>query len=242
MFNIFIDDISDIFDGSCDPVKVDDIGLNHHLYADDLILLSNSSNGLQNSLSKLDTFCETWQLNVKVQKSKIMVFSPLGRVPKNFYFKIKGQDMEIVQKFCYLGITISSTGSFHYTKKNLHDKGAKALFPLVSTIKTFDLPPMLSLALFRQLISPILTYGCEIWGSYTQHQLRSMELDKCFISEYAVDNEIENVHLKFCKMLLGVKRNCSSLAVLGDLGKISVTMNTLTRIVTYWHRLAPTVL
>lgn len=34
-----------------------------------------------------------------------MVFSPQGRVPKKFLFKIKGQDMKIVHKFCYLGIT-----------------------------------------------------------------------------------------------------------------------------------------
>ena len=58
----------------------------------------------------------------------------------------------------------------------------------------------------------------------------------------ASENEIEEVRLKFCKMLLGVKRNCTSLAVLGDLGEIPVTMNMLTRIVTYWHRLAPKVL
>ena len=65
------------------------------------------------------------------------------------------------------------TGSFHYTKKNLQDKGAKALFPLAGKTEKFDLPPMLSVALFRILISSVFTYSCEIWASFSQ--LRSME-------------------------------------------------------------------
>ena len=42
LFNIFIDDIKDIFDDSCDPVNLFDVPLTHLLYADDLILMARS--------------------------------------------------------------------------------------------------------------------------------------------------------------------------------------------------------
>ena len=44
------------------------------LYADDLVLLSHSQQGLQNSLDKLSTFCEQWKMQVNLKKTKIMVF------------------------------------------------------------------------------------------------------------------------------------------------------------------------
>jgi len=39
------------------------------MYADDLILLSETAEGLQNSLSKLSTYCEEWGLQVNVKKN-----------------------------------------------------------------------------------------------------------------------------------------------------------------------------
>ena len=51
LFNIFFDDVEEIFDTSCDPVILTDgLSINHLLYADDMAILSLSSDGLQNSL------------------------------------------------------------------------------------------------------------------------------------------------------------------------------------------------
>ena len=56
-FNITINDIPTYFDPSCDPVKLTKERINCLLYADDLILLSNSTESLQNCVDKLPTFC-----------------------------------------------------------------------------------------------------------------------------------------------------------------------------------------
>ena len=40
LFNLYIDDISEIFDNECDPIAFRDKELNHFLYSDDLVLLS----------------------------------------------------------------------------------------------------------------------------------------------------------------------------------------------------------
>ena len=58
LFNLFINDIPSIFDHSCTPVQLDHSKISCLMYADDLILLSETAEGLQNRLSKLSTYCE----------------------------------------------------------------------------------------------------------------------------------------------------------------------------------------
>ena len=51
LFNLYIDDIKDLFDNTCDPVYLLDKPLSHLLYADDLALISTSQSGLNNCLA-----------------------------------------------------------------------------------------------------------------------------------------------------------------------------------------------
>ena len=74
LFNLFINDLPDIFNRSCTPVALNDTELSCLLYADDLVLLSESKAGLQNCLTKLDRYTKKWKLNINFKKSKVMVF------------------------------------------------------------------------------------------------------------------------------------------------------------------------
>ena len=52
------------------------------LYADDLIILSRSTEaGLQNCLNALAQYCRSWMLNINPKKTKVMIFQ--RRVKKN---------------------------------------------------------------------------------------------------------------------------------------------------------------
>ena len=79
LFNIFINDIPSYFDSSCDAVCLSKEHINCLLYADDLVLSSNSEKGLQNCLKKLSTFCNGWGMNVNLDKTKTLMFSPCTR-------------------------------------------------------------------------------------------------------------------------------------------------------------------
>ena len=45
------------------------------------------------------------------------------------------------------------------------------------------------------------------------------------------------MHLKFLKLILGAKRNCPSLCVLGETGELPLTIIAAIRVIKYWHRL-----
>ena len=69
IFNLYLNDIVDALNKEeCDPVKLDSTNFNCLLYADDIILLSESKVGLQNCLDKLSQCCESWCLNVNYEK------------------------------------------------------------------------------------------------------------------------------------------------------------------------------
>jgi hypothetical protein len=45
-------------------------GLGNPLVSDDLLVISESKEGLQNSINKLSDFCDNWQLTVNVKKKQ----------------------------------------------------------------------------------------------------------------------------------------------------------------------------
>ena len=70
LFNIFINDIPDIFDTNCDPVQLGTEKLNCLMYADDLILMSETKEGLQNCLNKLQEYTMKWNLKINIYFSE----------------------------------------------------------------------------------------------------------------------------------------------------------------------------
>jgi hypothetical protein len=83
-----------------DPVELDSRPVHCVMYADDIILLSSSANGLQEKLNKLDKFCNDWCLDVNINKTKIMIFNKAGR-NINHNFTVDNKNIE-----CFLHINI----------------------------------------------------------------------------------------------------------------------------------------
>ena len=54
--------------GNCDLVRVGDLFVNCLMYANDIVLLSESKSALQSSLNILVTYCSNWKLQVNVEK------------------------------------------------------------------------------------------------------------------------------------------------------------------------------
>jgi retron-type reverse transcriptase len=87
-FNIYLSDLPSIFDSNCDPVTLNNTSLSCLMYADDLIILSESAKGLKCALDKLYQYCMKWKLVVNIDKSNIMIFNKSGRVLDKFQFKL----------------------------------------------------------------------------------------------------------------------------------------------------------
>ena len=58
------------------------------MYADDIFLLSTSTEGLQQRLNVLNKFCQEWCLDLNVSKTKILIFNKAGKLIKDNYILI----------------------------------------------------------------------------------------------------------------------------------------------------------
>ena len=109
------------------------------LYADDIIIFAEDEDNLQHSLNILEQYCSTWKLRVNTNTTKVMVFRKGGRLPENLHFYYGGSELEIVNKFVYLGVTFSTGVSFHETQNDLSGKALKAIFQMTKILNNTNL-------------------------------------------------------------------------------------------------------
>ena len=86
------------------------------LYADDTALMADSSDGLQKTLNCFEKSCDLWTLTVNTTKTKVVIFSK-KKVWQNQSFKIKGQHIEIIDSYSYLGMLLNYNGNVCTTRK-----------------------------------------------------------------------------------------------------------------------------
>ena len=111
LFNLFIDDVLSIFDANCNQPILGDIPVHSLLYADDLVLFSETPEGLQHSLALLDRYCQRWHLNINIRKTKAVTFQNGAAMPK-CKFHINDQAIENAKSYVYLGTIITQNGNF----------------------------------------------------------------------------------------------------------------------------------
>ena len=81
------------------------------------------------------------------------------------------KEIESVSSFNYLGMIINANGSLHNSVENLSCKAQRAVYALNNRFPIKRLPIKAALKLFFQyfvdsIITPIPSYGSEIWGTY----------------------------------------------------------------------------
>ena len=57
-------------ENKCDPAKLITENVSCLLYADDLVLVSESATGLQNCLDNLNKYIQRWKLSINFSKNK----------------------------------------------------------------------------------------------------------------------------------------------------------------------------
>ena len=224
LFNIFINGIFDrLAEGDCDPVTLNEIDkINALAYADDIVLLSTSRNGLQKALNVVQQYCQDWKLKVNHKKTKCMTFTR-GTQKEKTQFIMEGEALENVKEYKYLGIMINKKNcTFTPAIKALKIKATRALYAIKAKVNINRLPIKMALKLFDSLVKPILLYASETWEPFLDNDYEKWE-----------HNEIEKVHVQFLKQLIGVNRSATNLLVRGETNRHSLQQEVLKRHIKY---------
>lgn len=230
LFSLFMNDIPEkLRKEGCLGVKLKNQLLNCLMFADDLILISQTAEGLQNSLNVLNKHANEWKLKINTSKTKVMIFNKQGRKSQtqDHSFHLDKEPLEFVQQHTYLGLVMSSSGRFTFAREILSQKALKVLSMIrrmlsncvQATTKTYC-------KLFDALVKPVLLYGSEIWGPELLNY--KTPFDK---------SVIEQVHLRFCKQILHIPWYTSNQLSRAEIGRVPLDIDIKSSIYSYFLRL-----
>ncbi len=187
------------------------------LYADDTIVLAESPQELQTALNAMHAYCNTNKLTINAAKTKVLIFSRgmLRNIPQFVY---NGVNLEVVTKYCYLGLTFNYNGRFNVAQKALYDKASRAMFGLLAKCRKLYLPIDLQIKLFDSVVKPVAIYASEVWG--------------------AEDNGLaDKLQRRFLKLALGLKIRTPTVMVRGETGCFPVEIDVKLRMLSFWCKL-----
>ena len=100
----------------------------------------------------------------------------------------------------------------------MHGQALKSLFTLKSYLIRFpNMTVNHKLDQLDKLIEPILNDSCEIWGVNAAVKL-------------------ENIHMHFCKSILGVRSQTNNNFVNDELGRYPLRLIRIERVIKYWFK------
>ena len=127
--------------------------INNLRYADDTTLMAESEEELKSLLMKVREESEKVGLNLNIQKTKIMVSSPITS------WQIDG---ETVADFVFLGSKLIADGGCSHEIKRFLLLG-RIMTNLYDILKSRDITLSTKVHLVKAMVFPVVMYGCESW-------------------------------------------------------------------------------
>ena len=135
LFNLFLADLPEfLLSPTCQPAKLNDQKpLGCLVWADDLILLSESDEGLQNMLYNLGSYASINKLRINSDKTKSIIFNKTGRLIRSAY-KLADTFIHTTNSYKYLGCLVTPAGGILHGLGDLKDRALRAYYKLKTTV------------------------------------------------------------------------------------------------------------
>jgi hypothetical protein len=219
LFNIYINDFITGIKSLNAGIKLDDGDYISILaYADDIVMMSPTPEGLQNMLDYLGQWCEQNCMEVKCSKTKAMHFRKASMNKTDVTFKLGMNEIEIVDSYKYLGLHLNEHMYWNYTAKKVAQAANRSLGLLIAKFKAYGgIPYTCFSTLYDALVDSIIRYGSGIWG-------------------YRSFSCISAVQNRASRFFLGVGKYTPNAAVQGDLGWSTSEYRQWMAVTRMWHR------
>ena len=138
-------------------IKTAGRNINNLRYADDTTLMAESEEGLKSLLMKVKVESEKVGLKLNIQKTEIMSSRPITS------WEIEGETVETMSDFIFWGSKITADGDCSHEIKRHLLLGRKVMTNLDSILKSKDIILPRKVHLVKDMIFPVVMYGCESW-------------------------------------------------------------------------------
>lgn len=159
LFNLYINDI--LAGLPAVNTYMDNKKISGLLFADDTVLIAESHEDMNRSLSIIDEWCSKWKMKINSQKCGSMVFYP---DEQKLPLKINGEEISPTNKYVYLGFTIDKNLNPVSHMNRRIQMGKCALVKMTPFLYNRKMPAKFKKAVIKAVLIPIVTYGIELCG------------------------------------------------------------------------------
>ena len=138
-------------------IKIARRNINSLRYGDDTILTAEIEEELKSLLMKVKEESEKVGLKLNIQKTKIMVSSPITS------WEIDGETVETVLDFIFGSSKITADGDCSHEIKRRFLLGRKVMTNLDSIFKSRGITLPTKVRLVKAMVFPVVMFGCESW-------------------------------------------------------------------------------
>lgn len=150
---------------------------NIHLFADDCVIFRKINNSddiriLQSDLTAVSNWCQTWLMELNINKCKVMHVSRNPKHQSTYY--LNNIALELVTSYKYLGVHITTNLSWSTHIEHIINNANSMLGYLRRNFSRA--PSSLKLSLYKSLIRPKLEYAASVWDPSQENLIASLEL------------------------------------------------------------------
>jgi len=140
------------------------------LYADDIALVGSNAVDLSKGVTAIADVTSQWGMDISIGKTKLMVIARKSSELPQPIVVIQGQQMEIVDKFKYLGSMICSDNSLDAEISHRLGCAMCSFRNLRKSLwSTRNIERETKMTFFNAIVMPSLLYGCECWTVLERH-------------------------------------------------------------------------
>ncbi|KAJ4433926.1 hypothetical protein ANN_16241 [Periplaneta americana] len=158
------------------------------VYADDLNMLRENPQTIRGKKGILLEASKEIGLEVNPEKTKYMFMSRDENIVRNVNIKIVNLSFDEVEKFKYLGATVTNINDTREEIKHRINMGNACYYSVEKLLSSSLLSKNLKVRIYKTVILPVVQYGCETWTLTLkeEHRLRMFEnkvLRKIFVAK-----------------------------------------------------------
>ena len=153
--------------------------LDEFLFADDMAKGAPTEEKVQKGVDQVSGSCDSYDLTISIKKTEIVYQPTPGKSYKEPTITVKGQRLQVVDRFAYLGSTLSrlvqidgdvnvriakASAAFGRLRRSIWDRSGTRLDT--------------KLKVYRSVVLPTPLYACETWTVYQRHAKKKKKKKK----------------------------------------------------------------
>lgn len=152
--------------------------VNNLRFADDINLMSDTTDGLQRITDQVSKQGERLGLVINTSKTKVMAIS---KEQKDLQIMVNGNQLEQVKEFVYLGGQISQDGKCVADIKRRIGLTWAVFSKLQNIWNCHNLTLEIKLKVHESMVIPVLMYGSECWTIRKEDERRILVAEMCWL-------------------------------------------------------------